>query len=297
MRTHDSLVIKEDGSWFWNSTGIRGKSALDYLTEVEGMRLPDAVQTLCGWQAAPTYRKRPAPEKRAEPPPPFKLPRPCGTSVHAAAYLQERGIDGEIISRCLRDKSLYEGWAWKVWEENGEKKFEKHRACVFVGRDKTGKAQYAAMRGVTEPIKRDATSSKKEYGFAITGTGAALYACEAPIDALSRATLDKLDGKDWRARHYLSLGGTAPLALVQYLTDHPGIKTVYLCQDNDRAGIISMIKAQKAIRENGLDVTVRIEPPPISTGKDYNDKLKAVRAAMREPEREQEIKKQRSMTR
>lgn len=261
------------------------------------MRLPDAVQALSGWQASPSYhRQRAQPEKKAEPPPPFKLPKPCGTSVHAIAYLQQRGIDDGIIKRCMQERNLYEGWAWKVWEENGEKQFEKYRACVFVGRDKTGKAQYASLRGVDSGIKRDATSSQKQYGFALPGTGAALYVCEAPIDALSRATLDKLEGRNWQARHYLSLGGTAPLALVQYLTDHPKIKTVYLCQDNDRAGITSMIQTQKAIRENGLDVTVRIEPPPISTGKDYNEKLQAVRAAMREADRTQHRTKERSMT-
>ncbi len=44
-----------------------------------------------------------------------------------------------------------------------------------------------------------------------------------PIDALSRATLRKTETGDWDKAHYLSLSGTSPLALLQYLTDHPAI--------------------------------------------------------------------------
>ena len=41
-------------------------------------------------------------------------------------YLQGRGIDGGIISRCLRDGSLYESF--------------RYHNCVFVGRDMELKA-------------------------------------------------------------------------------------------------------------------------------------------------------------
>ena len=52
---------------------------------------------------------------------------------------------------------------------------------------------------------------------------------------------------DWRKEHLLSLAGVyqprekieesaVPLALSQYLRDHPEIKTVILRLDNDRAG-------------------------------------------------------------
>lgn len=275
-KTHNSLIIRPDGSWHWNEGGIKSKTALDYLTLVQDMRLPDAVQTLCGWSAPPP--RKTTPEKTA-PPPPFKLPKPCGCNVNAIAYLQRRGIGSEAIEKCLKEKSVYEGWAWEVWREQGGKRYRKHRSCVFVGYDQAGEARYASMRSVEDGYRRDVTGSRKQFGFALTGTGTSLYVCEAPIDALSRATLDEMDGLDWQSRHYLSLGGTSPLALVQYLTDHPEVNTVHLCQDNDRAGITSMIQAQKAVKEHGFPVTVRIEPPPISTGKDYNDLLTVRRTA------------------
>lgn len=46
-RTHDSLKIS-NGKWFWWSRGIGGRNALDYLTAVEGLWLPEAVQRILG---------------------------------------------------------------------------------------------------------------------------------------------------------------------------------------------------------------------------------------------------------
>ena len=47
-RAHDSLKIKADGRWYWWSRKIGGHTALDYLVEVKGLSLPDAVYELTG---------------------------------------------------------------------------------------------------------------------------------------------------------------------------------------------------------------------------------------------------------
>jgi hypothetical protein len=64
-RTHDSLKIS-NGKWCWWSRNIGGRSALDYLTKVRGMTLPEAVLQIDG-QAAITP---PAHTKAQEPPEP-----------------------------------------------------------------------------------------------------------------------------------------------------------------------------------------------------------------------------------
>ena len=51
-RTHDSLKIS-NGKWCWNSRGIGGRTALDYLIKVRGMDFVGAVETLCGYCAPP----------------------------------------------------------------------------------------------------------------------------------------------------------------------------------------------------------------------------------------------------
>ncbi len=54
LKSHDSLKINyHNGKWLWNwwSQGVGGRSALDYLTKVEGMNLVDAVGQILGQTA------------------------------------------------------------------------------------------------------------------------------------------------------------------------------------------------------------------------------------------------------
>ena len=53
-KSHDSLKIS-NGEWYWWSRGIGGSNALDYLTTVRKLSLPDAVQRVlsAGRTAAP----------------------------------------------------------------------------------------------------------------------------------------------------------------------------------------------------------------------------------------------------
>lgn len=49
LKEHDSFKINETTSlWHWKSRDVGGKSALDYLIKVEGLKFVEAVQTLCG---------------------------------------------------------------------------------------------------------------------------------------------------------------------------------------------------------------------------------------------------------
>lgn len=103
-RTHDSLKIS-NGKWFWWSRGIGGRNALDYLTAVEGLWLPEAVQRILG-------------ESPCIPPPPkpavlypkteFTLPPKHADNRRVFAYLRSRGIDAEIINHCIKHGQLYE---------------------------------------------------------------------------------------------------------------------------------------------------------------------------------------------
>ena len=104
---------------------------------------------------------------------------------------------------------------------------------------------------------------------------------ESPIDALSLATLVKLSRGEWRDSHYLSLGGTAPCAMIQFLHDHPYVTQVSLCLD--KAGLKGMELLEQAIRED-LELSLRVKliyhnPPPAEYGKDYNEFLCQAKAA------------------
>lgn len=273
---HGSLKIS-NGKWHWHSRGIGGRTALDYLIKVRGMGFVEAVEALCGGSGAAgrgpglTAAKREpskagAPQNR-KPPQEFILPEEnrCGTAV--VSYLQRRGIAPDIISQCIGAGILYES--------------RRYKNCVFVGRDPAGKARYACLRGSGSTFKGEVAGSDKRYGFylpaADPGSSFAAVA-ESPIDILSVATLLKIQGEDWTNCHYLSLGGTAPRALLQFLHDHPAVTNISLCVDNDKAGLICMEKIREAVRDDP-DLSGRIRrivdnPPPVSCGKDYNELLR-----------------------
>lgn len=264
--THDSLKIS-NGLWHWCSRGIGGKTALDYLIKVRGMDFVEAVLALCGAGPAPVFS-----QPVIKPAKPFELPQACRYATHVVSYLQRRGIDPEIISRCIQAGALYES--------------RKYHNCVFVGRDQAGTARFACMRGTFGDFKQDVEGSDKRFNFALPSAdprSRIVAVEESPIDAISRATLWKMQTREWDKVHYLSSSGTSPLALLQYLTDHPEIDCVSLGYDNDEAGMKGMEKIQALIKESDAfnHCTVTIDPPPKEFGKDYNKMLTNTLAAVR----------------
>lgn len=173
-KTHDSLVIS-NGRWNWTTRGFGGKTALDYLIKVRGMEFVEAVRTLNDGRAAPSLSQpvtRPPEQPRA-----FALPEGNRCATAAVSYLQRRGIDSEIISRCIRAGIFFES--------------RKYHNCVFVGRDKAGKARFACLRGTMGDFKGDVPGSDKRFNFCFPAGGPSrtVAVFESPIDALSLATL------------------------------------------------------------------------------------------------------------
>ena len=189
LREHDSFKINGESSiWHWKSRDIGGKSALDYLIKVEGMKFVDAVLALC--DECPGYiPPSPQPKKRPE----FILPPAAANNRRVFAYLLKRGISRGVIEACVRAGILYESADY-------------HNA-VFVGRDETGTARYAFLRGTYtrgEPFKAEAPGSDKRFCFLLPPKGktnrVAVY--EAAIEPMAHLTLEGTTDK-WR----LSLGG------------------------------------------------------------------------------------------
>lgn len=257
--THDSLKIS-NRKWHWMSQGIGGKTALDYLIRVRGMEFVNAVQTLCRGNVPVLSQPTP---KYLEQSKVLLLPEATRCATAAISYLQRRGISSEIISRCMKAGIFYES--------------KKYHNCVFVGKDKAGKARFACMRGTTGDFKADVSGSDKRFSFCLPSadpSSGLLAVFESPIDALSLATLRKITkGTEWDKCNYLSLGGTSPLALQQFLTDHPEINHIYLCLDNDKAGLEGMARIETILKDRTL--TVERKPPPAEHGKDYNELLRA----------------------
>lgn len=270
-KEHDSLVcVTGKRYWYWNSRG-RSLNALDYLIEIRGYSLIDAVNRLTGGeiQAVQPSRKQEAQNKthREQEKKSFRLPwtRRCATA--AVSYLQRRGISSDVISRCFRAGLFYEA------------RYHGEPVCVFVGKDDAGKAKFACMRSVGGNLRKDVYGSDKEYSFCYPpkNSGSRHVAVfEAPIDALSHASLQELEGWKWDG-YRLSLGGTSHVALTAFLERHPDIRRVTLYMDNDFGGLTNARKIKTMLREDQRFKHIRVGINPPRTGKDYNEKLLIVK--------------------
>ena len=266
-KSHDSLKIS-NGEWYWWSRGIGGSNALDYLTTVRKLSLPDAVQRVLSAGGAPLAEP---PRRKVCPTKSFSLPHRHADNRRVFSYLRGRGIDPEIINHCIKHGLLYES--------------EQYHNCVFVG-FAGGRPAYAMQRGTLQDKRfvGEVAGSDKRYSFAVPVTpGGSTTLCifESAIDALSYLTLLKQRGKDWRKANTLSLGGVGkkgqqlPPALSRYLKDAPHITRIVLCLDNDEPG-----RATAAALKGLLGGYEVIDRPP-ARGKDYNDLLRCRRDAQR----------------
>ena len=231
LKEHDSFKINETTSlWHWKSRDVGGKSALDYLIKVEGMKFVEAVQALC--EESPSYIPPPS---QPEQPKEFLLPPAAENNRRVFAYLLKRGIDRKVIEACVRAGILYESADY-------------HNA-VFVGKDECGTARYAFLRGTYtkgKPFKAEVSGSNKRFCFFLPPKGESkkLAVYEAAIETMAHLSLEKTVDK-----YRLSLGGISapkegetaysfkkPAALESFLARHPEIEEIELCTNNDYAG-------------------------------------------------------------
>lgn len=233
LRAHGSFKINGETSKFhWKSRDVGGKSALDYLVKVEGMPFVDAVLDLC--RESPSYIPPLSPPEQEKE---FVLPPAANSNRRVFAYLMKRGIDRKVIEACIRAGILYES--------------SDYHNAVFVGKDESGAARYAFLRGTYtrgKPFKAEVSGSDKRFCFLLPPKGKTnrLAVYEAAIETLAHLTLEETADK-WR----LSLGGIyapkegeqsrfssfkTPPALDDFLKRHPEIEEIEICTNNDFAG-------------------------------------------------------------
>ncbi len=291
LKEHDSLVIKPDAKgshqWFiWNSTGYKG-SVIDFAAALNGWSVPQAISEL---RKLLSVHERPP--IRADPPSRTPLPKADTTKESTVLSLPEhgkgqgrvfaylcktRGLSNSVVSAMVHEKKLYQ-------DARGN--------AVFVGMDYDGKPKYGALRGTLSDVqfRGDISGSRKDVGFSMGLVGQSptrLFVCEAPIDAMSIASMLEHYGRNPNAYAYLALGGTATNALEYHLAHHPQLKTIYLCQDNDAAGHKSRAACRVLLEQAGYTGQI-IDKPPI--GKDFNDDLRTtLQAAVQQQQQPQEM--------
>lgn len=277
IREHDSLHIS-NGMWHWQSMGIGGKSALDFLIKVDGLSFLDAADSIaCKVKLKePDYVAYSEKEKDRT----LQKPQIVKDFSDAINYLLSRGIANDIIQYCINHYTILQ----TVYENPETKK--SYSNVAFVGYDKiTQKARHIALRGINSDFIGDAAGSDKRYSFCIESKNtdcSTVHVNEAPIDVLSQATLFMLDHKDFDQEHILALTGAyapqketkeikIPIALTQFLKDHPKVDTIVFHLDLDRTGRLATKLIMENIKNNMPEYHCRDEPP--LHYKDVNDSL------------------------
>lgn len=290
MKEHDSFVFAENGMWFWNSRNLHG-GAIEFLTIYEHHNYIDAILILNGEQehqlrheAVHSY----APKKTEEIKRDFVLPKANENAKRVFSYLiNERGIDFNIIKSAMQQRILYED-------------ANKHNA-IFVSRDDNGNAVGAFMRGTLsfadKAFKMDVPGSQKApFVFKGLKGVTTLKIFESAIDALSEATICKLDDIPYKDCDRIALGGLNLNVFEQWWKTHKHLySAVEICFDND-------INGTTTIRENGIEKVVPCNHGQVAAqkllekleeeyryvfiqtpiNKDFNEDLKAKLSSIRE---------------
>lgn len=225
----------------------------------------------------------------------FKLPEknrgPGGFKRVMAYLIGTRKIDKDIVYRMINEKKLYEDF--------------RHN-CVFVAYDTNGNPRYAAQRGTVTnlppgvaPFKGDVLGSEK-YPFVIQGKPESkrVFVFEAPIEAMSHATIFKLGGKDYTEDNRISIGGLSPKALERYLNVNQQIKQIVFCLNNDydavnpvtgeidNHGQKATVNLAKHFFGQGYDIR---KSTPQMPNRDWNDQLKSYYEPQNEVKIEEEV--------
>ena len=246
----------------WNCfSQNKGGGPIQFVMFIEDKTWVEAVKQLLGMpidSKTDIYKPISSDYKREENNREFILPEKNNTYKHVFAYLiQTRKIDKDIVNELVKEKKLYE---------------DKNRNCVFVGYDYKGNAKYANKRSTNTNItyKGEVLNSNKAFPFLFGKGDNKVFVFESPIDAMSHATLFKLQGLDWKNQYRLSLGGLSEKGLDRFLNDNKNVTDITLCLDNDEAGRNTTEKFLKKYKEK---YSVEVYK---TTTKDVNQELKSI---------------------
>lgn len=252
-REMDSLRIRNRRTWYRYSEN-RGGDAVEFMRHFHGIPFGEAVRFLLAFNGYPLDSPDPPPLRKTRPPPPrgqpaFVLPPPNGDNERVRAYLRGRGIAPGIIDGFIESGLLYED--------------AEHHNCVFVGRDGTGKAVFAAKRGTYDaiPFRGGVPGSDKDVAFRLPCDPVLDWVAvfEAPIDLMSWFTL-------YGPCSAVALCSLYDGPLGTYLDENPHIRQILLCLDNDGPGREAAGKLRAKYRTLGYVTEERL--PPL--GKDWN---------------------------
>lgn len=230
VKNNGGLFLFKHGRGFYSFTEERGGNIVEFAMHYLGLEKLEAMERILGSKAYEQTVHMVMPTEKAERGKLVLPPRDTDDRCVFAYLTKTRRIDPEIVQTMMKQGKVYQARQ----EVNGRVR----RNCAFVGYDSRGTPRYCALRGPSadSSFRQDMENSDKTYGFLMEGRSNRVYEFEAPIDAMSHATLCKLHGIDWRQDYRISEGCLSDKALKHFLAEHPQIKEIVFCYDNDVDG-------------------------------------------------------------
>ena len=280
LKEMDSIRIYDRTNWYrWsrqNDRGNNGGSQIDFLRVFAGMDVKEAVFWLLDFAGVSrcdesirkeTLRHQVKLNIKKEEKKVFILPPASENYNYLYSYLTgERMISRKCVDFFVNKNLIYES--------------QGYHNIVFKGNDRDGKTRFASMRGVFDnnghAFKCDVRGNDKTYGFNVVNENSdELDVFEGAIDLLSYC-----DIYDDFETNKLALGMVADAPLETFLKEHPNIKIIKLCFDNDEPGRVASAALKEKYEGMGYEV---IELPPPKEYKDYNDWIKALKQEKKIP--------------
>lgn len=261
-KKHDSLLIR-DNMYAWNSKGVKGYGALNFVQMYYGMDFVTAVQELNKEEYQVIDKSKKAPKEKREP---FSYEKRKRMEVNhqrdITRYLvEERKIDPRIVKWLIQKDLIAQDQRKNVvfkWIKNGE----------VIGYNLQGTVKMNNKRG---SYKHVAPNDDPDYGFTFDiGKPERLMCFEDGIDALSYWSIKKDQLKNVRI---VSMNGLKEKTIANaykqavYKEGHK-IKKIILGVDNDEGGKKFIDKMNTLVNPDILEADV-----PKHT-KDWNDELK-----------------------
>lgn len=225
---HDSLLVTRGKGYCWNSRGLSGLNAIDFMETYYGLSFTDSVRTLIN-ETADDAAGRPTAVLKEQSKQLIPPPVPASSNWNRAiAYLCGRGISYNLV-RSLMNRGL-------LYQE------AEYNNIVFFNPDNGHYEMNTSLSG--QRFKRVINP-----GVWLFGKGRRAYVCEAAIDAMSLFEILK----DYNAV-YISLGGCGSRyhELEKVLSEY---NEVIMAVDNDAAGdeLCSRFSSLRRIRPTHKD--------------------------------------------
>lgn len=269
---HDSLIVNENGKWYWNSRSEGGFGAISFARTFYDMSFQDAVRDVNGLSITRDYTR----DIKNEVPKEFNYPKQyeATTQKNVRQYLiNERMIDEKLVESLIKNDFVAE---------------DKLKNCVFKWKDSQGKVVGADRQGTVKMdtkrgyFKSIAANSKEDGGFRLdVGVPNKIALFESPIDAVSYYELHRPE--NIRLQSMSGLKDQSATTAIKDLFKEcrlrdQKLEKVIIGVDNDEAGKIFTERW-----ENLINIAERHEP----IMKDWNLDLK-------KHKKEKELKKQQS---